>query len=42
LIPDVQAIQTGVYYTPTINFCAFDIAMETDGIQTKLYLGPKL
>ncbi|WP_271784859.1 RNA ligase family protein [Aquimarina algiphila] len=37
-IPNVQAIQTGVYYTPTINFCAFDIAMETDGIQTKLYL----
>jgi Rnl2 family RNA ligase len=24
----VQAIQTGVYYSPTINFCAFDIAIE--------------
>jgi Rnl2 family RNA ligase len=23
--PDVQAIQTGVYYSPTIEFCAFDV-----------------
>lgn len=28
---NVQAIQTGVYYAPGINFCAFDIAFETDG-----------
>ncbi len=24
----VQAVQTGVYYSPTINFCAFDIVIE--------------
>ncbi|MDQ0109528.1 Rnl2 family RNA ligase [Chitinophaga terrae (ex Kim and Jung 2007)] len=30
----VQAVQTGVYYTPGIHFCAFDIAIETaDGKQ---------
>lgn len=34
--PNVQAIQTGVYYTPQIHFCAFDIAIETHG--EKLYL----
>jgi len=28
---NVQAIQTGVYYTPNITFCAFDIAWEIDG-----------
>jgi Rnl2 family RNA ligase len=34
--PDVMAIenlhpiQTGVYYTPTIEFCAFDIAVEPE------------
>lgn len=26
----VQAIQTGVYYTPEIEFCAFDIAIENN------------
>jgi Rnl2 family RNA ligase len=35
---DIQAIQTGVYYTPTINFCAFDIAIEPEGTETKYYL----
>ncbi|AWH83842.1 2'-5' RNA ligase [Flavobacterium album] len=34
--PNVQAIQTGVYYTPAIGFCAFDIAIVKDG--TKAYL----
>ncbi|HVI45393.1 MAG TPA: RNA ligase family protein [Chitinophaga sp.] len=34
---DIQAIQTGVYYSPSIAFCAFDIATEQeDG--TKTYL----
>lgn len=28
-IPDLNAIQTGVYYSPDIHFCAFDIAIET-------------
>lgn len=28
---NVQAIQTGVFYSPTINFYAFDIALETTG-----------
>lgn len=27
-ISNVQAIQTGVYYAPSIEFCAFDIALE--------------
>ncbi|KRD05382.1 2'-5' RNA ligase [Flavobacterium sp. Root901] len=29
--PNLQAIQTGVYYSPSINFCAFDIAFEKNG-----------
>lgn len=32
--PDVQAIQTGVYYSPSVGFCAFDLAVETDGVKT--------
>ncbi len=28
-IPNLNAIQTGVYYSPDIHFCAFDIAIET-------------
>lgn len=28
-IPNLNAIQTGVYYSPDIQFCAFDIAIET-------------
>lgn len=35
--PHVQAIQTGVYYSPVVRFCAFDVAVETaDG--TKRYI----
>ncbi len=34
--PNVQAIQTGVYYAPDINFCAFDIAIEKDGVKAYL------
>jgi Rnl2 family RNA ligase len=37
-IPNVHAIQTGVYYTPDIRFCAFDIAIETEGASLKTYL----
>lgn len=37
-IKDLHAIQTGVYYTPTIEFCAFDIAIETNGSDSKYYL----
>lgn len=29
-IPNIHAIQTGVYYSPDIHFCAFDIAIETE------------
>ncbi|NML39947.1 2'-5' RNA ligase [Chitinophaga sp. G-6-1-13] len=33
--PYVQAIQTGVYYSPVVRFCAFDIAVETaDGVKS--------
>lgn len=34
----VYAIQTGVYYSPSIEFCAFDIAIETHGAASKYYL----
>lgn len=27
----VQAIQTGVYYSPSVSFCAFDLAFESGG-----------
>ncbi|BEV04517.1 RNA ligase family protein [Chryseobacterium gambrini] len=37
-LKDIHAIQTGVYYTPDIEFCAFDIAIETDGSDSKYYL----
>ncbi len=37
-MPNVQAIQTGVYYSPAIGFCAFDIAVETDASDAKHYL----
>ncbi len=33
---NLQAIQTGVYYSPNIHFCAFDIAIENS--DTKQYL----
>lgn len=36
--PNVQAIQTGVYYAPFIEFCAFDLAIETTGVDAKYYL----
>lgn len=29
----VQAIQTGVYYSPSISFCAFDIAYESGDVK---------
>lgn len=37
-VNDLHAIQTGVYYTPTIEFCAFDIAIETNDLDSKYYL----
>ncbi|MCI3938317.1 2'-5' RNA ligase [Chryseobacterium aahli] len=37
-VKDLHAIQTGVYYTPNIEFCAFDIAIETSGSYSKYYL----
>ena len=36
--PNVHAIQTGVYYAPNIQFCAFDIAIETNESNEKYYL----
>jgi Rnl2 family RNA ligase len=30
-VPHVQAVQTGIYYSPKIEFCAFDIAIEEKG-----------
>jgi Rnl2 family RNA ligase len=35
-IPNLNAIQTGVYYSPDIRFCAFDIAIET--VEHRYYL----
>jgi Rnl2 family RNA ligase len=37
-IKDLNAIQTGVYYTPSIEFCAFDIAIEKTDSDSKYYL----
>lgn len=37
-IKNLYPIQTGVYYTPTIDFYAFDIAIETNDLDTKYYL----
>ncbi|TLU98759.1 2'-5' RNA ligase [Dyadobacter luticola] len=34
----VEAIQTGVYYSPDIEFCAFDIAIENHFTSSKNYL----
>ncbi len=31
---NVQAIQTGVYYSPSISFMAFDIAIERNGVKS--------
>ena len=36
--PDVQAIQTGVYYCPDVKFCAFDIAIEIDENDVRYFL----
>ena len=36
--PDLQAIQTGVYYAPDIHFCAFDIAFTSNEDTSKTYL----
>lgn len=33
---DIQAIQTGIYYSPSIEFCAFDIAFENNLVKTYL------
>lgn len=35
-IQELQAIQTGVYYTPSIQFYAFDIALENQSIKQYL------
>lgn len=38
-VPGIQAIQTGVYYSPRIEFCAFDIAIiENANNGNKIYL----
>lgn len=36
--PFVKAIQTGVYYAPSVEFYAFDIAIEPDSSGSKYYL----
>src|ERR687885_210003 len=30
-VPHVQAVQTGIYYSPKIEYCAFDMAVEENG-----------
>lgn len=30
-IPHIQAVQTGIYYSPKIEYCGFDIAVEEKG-----------
>eukprot|EP00128_Syssomonas_multiformis_P012283 Colp12_sorted_trinity150504_noHs@5418 len=37
VIPNLQAVQTGVYYSPDIHFCVFDIAtISPDGVRSYL------
>lgn len=37
-VPDVQAVQTGIYYSPKIEYCAFDIAIEeNDTLDAQYY-----
>jgi Rnl2 family RNA ligase len=38
---NVQPVQTGIYYSPTIHFCAFDIALERENNSEKYYLDYK-
>ncbi len=38
----VDLVQTGVYYSPDIEFCVFDIAIQSPGNQHKQYLDYKL
>lgn len=38
-VPHVQAVQTGIYYSPKIEYCAFDMAFEMKGhLVTRDYL----
>jgi Rnl2 family RNA ligase len=37
-VPGVQPVQTGVWYAPGIEFCAFDMAAERDGASGRAYL----
>lgn len=38
-VPHVQAVQTGIYYSPKIEYCAFDMALEIKGnLVTRDYL----
>ncbi|HEY9669045.1 MAG TPA: RNA ligase family protein [Coleofasciculaceae cyanobacterium] len=38
-VPHLQAVQTGIYYSPKIEFCAFDIAVEEiNNSSTRVYL----
>jgi Rnl2 family RNA ligase len=41
IAPDisVQAVQTGIYYSPTVEFCAFDMALEgKNDVSSRTYL----
>jgi len=35
---DVEAVQTGIFYSPNIDFCAYDIAFENPSNNLKVYL----
>lgn len=37
-VPYVSPVQTGVWYSPRIEFCAFDIAVLRDSAEGRLYL----
>ncbi|MEZ4384525.1 MAG: RNA ligase family protein [Nannocystaceae bacterium] len=37
-VDGVAAVQTGVYYAPGIEFCAFDLAVQRRGAATRAYL----
>lgn len=39
---DVDLVQTGVYYSPSVEFCVFDIAVQSTGSTSKTYLDYKI
>ena len=37
-VPGVSHVQTGVWYSPRIEFCAFDVGVQKEGLPGRIYL----